>query len=455
MNSFFVRYLLSPLHERIMGRRTFRYWGELNRRQWWEPAKLRALQADKLRSLLSAAWRHCPYYRETFKACGADPQKDDPFAILASLPLLNKATIRANREQLTNRRVAGGVYSSTTGGSTGETLVFHYGRRRIGCDKAARMHTHQWFGVLPGEREVYLWGAPAEIRKQERLRMWRDRLTNELLLSAFDLSPPVMRDYLDRIERFAPVSIFGYPSSITLLCEFGRSISRIVRPAGLRAVFVSGEVFDAGQRKTISDYFQVPVANGYGCREAGFLSHECPAGSMHIMSENVVMEVVGPDGTPLPVGEPGEIVVTHLDTYAMPMIRYRTEDMGRLLPGTCSCGRGLPLMDVVAGRRTDHLVATDGTLKHALSLIYVLRELESVQRFHIRQGPRRDIDIYVVPQKRFNEHDRRRIESGVRRQLGQNIEMRIRLVDRIETQASGKYRYVTSEAVESARGGCD
>ena len=455
MNPFVVRYLFSPLHERLMGRRTFAYWRELNRLQWRSPDELRALQADKLRHLFCLAARHCDYYRELFASCGADPAHDDPFAVLSGLPLLDKATIRAHRERLTNRRVPGGVYTSNTGGSTGEPLIFHYGRRRIAYDKAARMHTHQWFDVLPGDREVYLWGSPVEIHRQEHLRRWRDRLTNELLLSAFNLSPSVMQDYLARLARFNPAALFGYPSSVTLLCEYGRSISRIVRPPNLRVVFVSGEVLDRHQRETIADYFQVPVANGYGSREAGFLSHECPAGRMHIMAENVVMEVVDPDGSPALLGEPGEIVVTHLDAHAMPIIRYRTEDMGRLLPGVCPCGRGLPLMDVVAGRRTDHLVAADGTLKHALSLIYVLRDLDSVERFHIRQGPRRDIDVHIVPEKCFTEPDRRRIESGLRRQLGEGIEVRVRLVDRIDTPASGKYRYVTSEALARDRGDVD
>ena len=445
---FLVRNLISPLHERMMGRKTFRFWHELNRLQWWSPAKLHALQAGKLRRLLMLAMQNCEYYREILEARGIAPATDDPFAALSHLPLLDKATVRAHRSRMTNDGVPGGVYTSSTGGSTGEPLIFHYDRRRIAYDKAARMRTHEWFGVAPGEREVYLWGAPVEIGKQERLRSSRDRLTNELLLSAFNLSPPVMRDYLEHIARFKPAAVFGYPSSVALLCEFGRSLSRFVRPPNLRAVFVSGEVLDAGQRKTISEYFQTPVANGYGSREGGFLSHECPAGRMHIMAENVLMEVVGPDGSPVAEGEAGEIVVTHLDAHAMPMIRYRTEDMGRLLSGTCPCGRGLPLMDVVAGRRTDHLVATDGTLKHALSLIYVLRELDSVERFQIRQGPRRDIDIRIVPEKRFTDNDRQRIESGVRRQLGDDIEMRVRLVDRIETPASGKYRYVTSEATE-------
>jgi phenylacetate-CoA ligase len=453
VHPFVVRHVLMPLHERLLGRKTFRFWRELNRLQWRSPADLRALQAVKLRRLLGLAAARCPYYGAQFAACSVDVEQEDPFAILARLPLLDKAAIRTHRERLTDPTSPHGVLTASTGGSTGEPLTFHFDRQRVGYDKAARMRTHEWFGVRPGDRELYLWGAPAELSKQDHLRRWRDGVTNDLLLSAFNLSPSVMRAYLERLERFNPAAVFGYPSSVALLCEFARSIGRQVRPPALRAVFASGEVLDATQRQTIADYFQVPVVNGYGSREAGFLAHECPAGAMHVMAENIVLEVVGADGVPVAVGEPGEIVVTHLDAYAMPLIRYRTEDMGRLLPGVCSCGRGLPLMDVVAGRRTDHLVAPDGTLKHALSLIYVLRELDSVRRFQIHQGPRRDLDIRIVPAPSFTERDRGCVELGVRRELGPNVEVRVRLVDRIETSPSGKYRYVTSAAVARDAGG--
>ena len=434
-----------------MGRKTFSYWRRLNSTQWWEPERLRAWQESKLRELFRTAAQNCPYYRELFASRGVDPAAEDPLSNLARLPLMSKATIRAHRDAMTNTAVPGGVLTSNTGGSTGEPLVFNYDRRRVAYDKAARMRAQQWFRIRPGDRQAWLWGAPAELSKQDRLRQLRDRLTNELLLSAFDLSRKRMREYLDRLEAFNPASLYGYPSSLALLAAFGRSVSRNVCLPNLRAIFVSGEVLDDHQREAISEYFRVPVANDYGAREAGFLSHECPMGGMHIMSEYAVVEIVDDRGRPVPTGESGEIVITHLDAHAMPFIRYRTEDIGRLSPEKCSCGRSLPLMDVVAGRRTDHLVAADGTLAHALSLIYVLREMASVQRFQIRQGIDRDIDIHIVPDGGFTAKDRRHLEAGVRRRLGEDIQMRVRLVNRIATTPSGKHRYVTSEAIVRGR----
>jgi len=409
---------------------------------------LRTLQRAKLRELLVAAVRACSFYRREFAERGLVPDRGDPFDVLACLPLLDKSILKSSRADLMNPHVPGGPIPCNTGGSTGEPLIFFFDRRRIAYDKAARMRSHAWFGARPGSREVYLWGSPLELRRQDRLRTLRDRLTNEKLLNAFRMSPDRMRDYLRQIEAFRPVSLFGYPSSLALLCEFGEREGIRVGVPSLKAVFVTGELCDDRQRRGIEAYFGVPVANGYGSREGGFVAHEyeCPHGSMHVTAESVVLEVVDEAGRPLPLGEPGELVVTHLDNYAMPFIRYRTGDMGRLLPDICSCGRGLPRMDVVAGRRTDHLVAADGARVHALSLIYVLREIDAVGQFRIHQRRDRSVDVLVAATPAFREEHRNQIRRGVQRRLGEAIPVRVRLVDAVEPLPSGKHRHVISDA---------
>lgn len=447
MSPWLVRHLVYPLHERLRHRRTFANLRELEQMQWWSPQRLRTLQEAKLARLLKHAKLRCPFYSDLFDRVGVAPDGQEPFGVLRRLPLLDKDTIRADRQDLTWPGVPGGVQRSATGGSTGAPLIFHFDRRRQGYDKAARMRTHRWYGVDVGQREIYLWGSPLEIGAQDRVKTLRDGLTNELLLSAFDLTPRRMTEYLDRIAEYDPRGIFGYPSSLVLLCEHGRSMGRTVRPPSLAAVFVTGELLDEGQRRVIEDCFAVPVGNGYGSREAGFLAHSCPKGQMHVTDENVILEIVNDDGEPMPVGDCGEIAVTHLDAYAMPLIRYRTGDMGRRVEGGCTCGRGLSCLEIVGGRRTDHLVATDGTAMHGLSLIYVLREIDGVRQFQIHQGRDGAVEVRIVPVGALGEADRRRIECGIRDRLGSDVELHLRMVDRIEPAVSGKFRCVTSEAV--------
>src|SRR5206468_888973 len=116
----------------------------------------------------------------------------------------------------------------------------------------------------------------------------------------------------------------------------------------------------------------------YGARDAGMVANECPDGGLHIPAEMVHVEVECPGADGL-----GEILVTDLMAVPMPLIRYRTGDMGELDARPCSCGRSLPLLKRVEGRRTDFLVSPDGRVVHTLFVCYIIREVEQVRDFHV------------------------------------------------------------------------
>jgi len=392
------------------------------------------------------------YYQALFAERGIKPDVDDPFAALSRLPLLDKAAIRANREVMRPRGSGGGYRTMATGGSTGEPLVFAVDRAREAFDKAGRMRAHRWFGVEPGEKEVYVWGAPIGNVRQAWGRGLRDFVLNDRLLSAFDLSPATARSYVRRMERFDPACVFGYPSSIAQLGAMARAEGLRPRLGNLKVVFVTGEVLDAEQRRAIESFFGVPVTDGYGGRDSGFCAHECPARRMHVTAEHVIVEVVDSRGEPAAVGEVGEIVVTNLDNLATPFVRYRTGDLGATSDERCPCGRALPVIGRIQGRRTDHLVAADGSLRHALSAIYVLRGLGGILQFQIHQRRDRSVDLRIAPDGELNETTRRRAAAGIRECLGDAVEVRWHVVERIEASESGKFRHVVSDAVEGAVG---
>ncbi|MFQ5590852.1 MAG: phenylacetate--CoA ligase family protein [Phycisphaerae bacterium] len=440
-----VRHLVYPLHERVLGRPTFRCLRELEDSQWVSPDDLGRLQERKLLALLRHAYANTAFYRRRFRQAGVDITNREPYEMLARLPLLDKSEIREDLDSMVCRSVPGGVFPCVTGGSTGEPLMFWFDRRRQAYDQAARIRTHRWFGVDVGQRELYLWGSPIESRRTNLLKRVRDALFNERLISAFSMSEARMDDYLEVVERFRPACIFGYPSSLALLAEYAESRGRQVNTPCLRAVFVTGEVCYSHYRRVIESYFGVPVADGYGSREVGFIAHECPRKSTHLMGENVLVEIVE-NGQPVQVGQAGEIVVTHLDAYAMPFIRYRTGDIGRLRPGRCECGRGLPLLDVVQGRATDFLYLPNGDVKHALSIIYPLRSMNGLRQFRVTQHEDYTLTVDVVCDDRNVRVTRDAVIDSVRPVVDGQVAVRVEMVDRIPSVESGKYRYVVSHA---------
>ena len=259
------------------------------------------------------------------------------------------------------------------------------------------------------------------------------------------LSEAVMSRYLDVLVTGGWRTIFAYPSSIYLLCLHARKQRRNLRRLGIKTVFVTGEVLFPHQRELISETLNCPVANGYGGRDSGFVAHECPQGGMHIMADASVVEILDSRGRPLPEGEPGEIVVTDLYSREVPFLRYATGDVGALSSRKCPCGRSLPLLERIEGRTTDFIVAPDGTILHALSVIYVMREIPGVEQFRIRQKALDRFHVQLVRNQHYQAESEVRIREKLRQRLRAPVEVLIDYLPELPPEPSGKYRYVISE----------
>ena len=165
---------------------------------------------------------------------------------------------------------------------------------------------------------------------------------------------------------------------------------------------------------------------------------------MHLTAEDVVVEIVDAQGAPVPPGQAGEIVVTHLATRDFPFIRYRTGDVATMGAEPCACGRGLPTLRDIQGRSTDFVVAEDGTVMHGLALIYILRDLPEVQAFKIVQHALQHTVVQVVPGPGFGPAQEAGIVRGMQRRLGAGVRVEVQQVEAIAPERSGKFRYVIS-----------
>ena len=434
---------LFPLHERLKHHSTVKVFRAMEDSQWWDEKRLKELQLTRLRELLQHADSHVPYYRELFKRIGFDPKGVTSLADLKRLPLLAKAEIRAHTEEL-KADDAKGLARFNTGGSSGEPLIFFIGSERVSHDVAAKWRATRWWGVDIGDPEIVVWGSPIELGKQDRIKALRDRLLRTRLLPAFEMSEPKLDSFIAEIRAMRPKMLFGYPSALAHIAEHAKSRKIRMDDLGIRVAFVTSEALYDHQRETISTVFGCPVANGYGGRDAGFIAHQCPSGSMHITAEDIIVEIMDENGQPLPAGRSGEIVVTHLATGDFPFIRYRTGDVGVLDKKPCPCGRGLPLLKEIQGRTTDFVVAQDGTVMHGLALIYILRDLPGMKQFRIIQESLDLVRIQMATDGTFDETSCHSIEAGMKKRLGQDVTVEIERMAEVPKEASGKFRYVVS-----------
>jgi len=446
-----VSSVLFPLQERLKHHNTVAIRREMERSQWWPADQIRQYQIDRLLAFLCDVQKHVPYYRDLFARTGFDPREVTDLAALSRLPFLTKEVIRTQTEALKADN-AQDLARFNTGGSSGEPLIFYIGKERVSHDVAAKWRATRWWEVDIGDTEIVVWGSPIELGSQDRVRQVRDKLMRTKLLPAFEMSADRLDEFIADIRAMRPKMLFGYPSALAHIARHADARGIAMNDLGVKVAFVTSERLYDEQRAQIEKTFGCRVANGYGGRDAGFIAHQCPSGGMHITAEDIIVEIIGPNGEALAPGKSGEIVVTHLATRAFPFIRYRTGDVGVVDEKLCACGRGLPLLKEIQGRTTDFVVALDGTVMHGLALVYVVRDLPGVKEFKIVQESLNLTRIFLVTDAAFQPGSEQTIITGFKRRLGNEVNIEIERVVSIPKEASGKFRYIVSKVATSSTG---
>lgn len=437
--------LIFPLQEKLKKHDTVAIRRQMEQSQWWSGDQLKIFRINRLREMLTDVGRHVPYYRQLFASTNFRPESLTSLTDLQCLPFLTKTLIRNNATELTSER-AQNLARFNTGGSSGEPLIFFIGKERISHDVAAKWRATRWWDVDIGDPEIVVWGSPIELGAQDRMRFIRDRLMRTELLPAFEMSSLRLDEFVAKIRARKPRMLFGYPSALSLIARHARSKNISMNDIGIKVAFVTSERLYDEQRNIIEEVFGCPVANGYGSRDAGFIAHQCPKGSMHLTAEDIIVEIIGEDGQPVPNGQSGEIVVTHMSTSDFPFIRYRTGDIATMDDKPCSCGRMLPVLREIQGRATDFVLARDGTVMHGLALIYTLRDIIGIEAFKIIQETLELTRVQIVPGMACNVQAAiARIQREFTSRLGEGVQVDVEMVSQIPAEKSGKFRYVVSK----------
>lgn len=440
-----VSKLLFPLHELLKHHRTVAIRKSLEQSQWQSLFELNKQRNHRFQDFIKNIVANVPYYRDLFATMSLDVADFKCAEDLQKLPFLDKATIAANFDKLTST-TAGPLSRFNTGGSSGQPLIFLLGNERVSHDVAEKWRATRWWDVDIGDKEIVAWGSPIELGAQDKVRIIRDKLFRSELIPAFDMTEQKILGFINKIQQVKPAMLFGYPSVFDLLAKTAKRHNIKMDSLGIKVAFVTSERLYPYQRENIESVFGCPVANGYGGRDAGFIAHQCPKGGMHLSYEDIIVEIVDPKGVPVANGESGEIVVTHLGTTEFPFVRYKTGDIAVMSDEKCACGRGLPMLKSIEGRSTDFVVAADGTILHGLSLIYILRDMQSVEAFKIIQESKLETRVQIVAKSgTVTEEMSNIIIAGFQSRLGQQVAIKVEPVDEIGAEKSGKYRYVISK----------
>lgn len=405
-------------------------------RQWRSPEAIRDWQTRQLRTILRHAYQHVPFHRQRMLAASVTPDDlrslDDLHRLL---PLSTKAEVRAAGPAATAADY--GPHSwvqERTSGSTGAVLDIVHDPRAFNYSMALIYRQYHAIGYRLWHRRAYIrWQPFSHPLAIEQLGLGRR------MFVPFQADPA---EQLALLKRMQPDYITAYPSALLLLINSvpARELAS-VRP---RAILTNSEHYSPEERERIGQAFQCELFDEYSSFELYQMAFECPAHRYHIIADNVVMEFIGPDGQPVAPGEEGEVVVTGLINKAMPFIRYRTNDIAVPSAERCPCGRGLPVIERIVGRRDDLLRTPSGGVVAPIKVSGGMSQLSGVIEFQVVQE---QIDHLVALVVVADGVAREPVETEVhdiisRPFAGEPMTFAVKFVERIERGATGKRKSV-------------
>lgn len=447
MYTTLAKHIIYPVYQFCRCRTALKQLHELERVQWLPTDEIKKLQWKKLKKLLEYAHINVPYYQQVFKTLNVTPKDITTPDNFRKLPLLDKEDIRNNiGDIISSNYEKKDLIKNSTGGSTGVNLRFFDDNKRTDYISAIVLRNDRWAGLDIGDRHVKLWGSPFDISHQNRLKSKiYNKLFRTLFLSSYTLSEENMLIYAKKLLQYKPKVIIGYSSPLYLFAKFLEENK--IEGIHPRSIISSAEVLYDYQRELIESVFQCKVFNRYGCREFSTIAQECPEHSgMHINAEHVYVECLGEDGEPAAPGESGELIITDLDNYGMPFIRYRIGDVGVLSDRKCNCGRGLPMMETIEGRTFDIIVGTNGSQLGGTFWTLLLRTaVDGIKQFQVIQESKNEINIKIVVDEKFKSEYIGMLTDKIHEYCGDDMEVNFGIVDKIPLTKSGKFRFVISK----------
>lgn len=438
-----IEKLLYPAMEMGKGNRVRTYLQELEQTQYAAPEQLRAIQEERLKTLLHACITGVPAYQAL--GITAEEIERDPWAVFHAIPVLRKSQFQKEPQAYSNTRYdPGRRISNSTGGSTGQPLKFDMDRYTVEHYEAARWRGLSWHGITLGSRSVMIWGNPIELsRQQQRSARWKDRyLKNRTVLSAYHLTEEKAGAYVTFLNRYQPEYLYGYATALDTFAQVLMPMRHQLRLRQLKAVVSTSETLYPQQRQHIRDAFGCPVVNEYGARDAGILAYECPCGHLHMSAENVILEVVDPRTMePAAPGQSGLVVTTDLNNLAMPRLRYLLGDTATLSPETgCPCGVTLPMLQSLDGREDAIFQLPDGKLVHGNFVNQLSRKYGTILQFQLVQTDSVHAELRLVLRDDQNPQEVEPFRQDVAAFLP-GVCVAVAVVPKIEPSASGKMRY--------------
>lgn len=443
---FNLYFATMPLHKWIIGKRAKTLYLWLKDFEFRSKSELENLQLRRLKQLLQHAYLTVPYYKRVFDMAGFKPSQLTDISDLSRVPLLSKKQVRDNVHfsmfsQLHKKKE---MLKISTSGSTGEPFICYADKFQLELRFATTLRALEMSGWQFGDKQMRLWHQTLGMTRlqafKERLDAWFMR---RHFVPAFEMSEKSLEGLITLIEKKKPVLIDGYAESLNFIAIASNSRSKH-KP---KAVMSSAQQLTDSTRSQIEDQFGARVLDKYGSREFSGIAYQClNSTNHHVQDESYIVEILV-DGRPAKVGEIGEIVITDLNNFSMPLIRYRIGDMAKAVAQQpCSCGRPHSQIGEISGRTQALISCSNGVWLPGTFFAHFFKDFDfAVQHYQVVQENSSSFSVNIVPKPQFTEKVRQRIVSNLLEYTGPKQIINLEIVDQIPLLKTGKRTPVISK----------
>jgi phenylacetate-CoA ligase len=413
----------------------------LERSQYWPAEYYEIYQLYLLKALLRHAYNNIPFYRHKYDLHKIRINDIEAYSDIKYLPIVTKRDIRENVAQMKARNYNGSAFQyHTTGGSTGTPVgLFWDASRTVPIERAFMRRQWGWVGYkMDRDRSIVLRGTPVKGGA-----LYEIVNHNQLRLSVYNMTKRNLGEYISIINDFRPVAIHAYPSAAYILARHIIDKGNKGFPS-LRVVLCGSENLYQSQRTVIEAAFGCRVYSWYGQSEYVALAGECEySNDYHCYSEYGITEVLTRGNSAARPGEVGEIVATGFNNLAMPLIRYRTEDIARVSTvKECCCGRHYPLIERIEGRLQEMIVSKNGNLISMTAINMHDGVFDDVFQFQFYQDRPGILELRIVRKDSYSMTSEAAIRRELYKKLQNQFDLRIEYADSIQVTDRGKAKFL-------------
>lgn len=415
----------------------------MERLQWVTRDELENYQTERFKQVVKHAYLYVPFYRDYMKKEGMHYSDIKTIDALKWFPVIRKSQIKATPHLFLSEKKQHVVHGHTSG-TTGSPFNIIYSRNVSTAMAVCDWRHMHGCGRKRKDRIAIFLGRIIVPLKQSKSPFWRHNYVhNEVWFSSFHLSHTNMKYYLKQMNKMGINYIKAYPSTAYILARFCLEHDQKIQ---MKGVLTSSETLFDHQRECIEKAFGCKIFDYYGHAERSLFATECDHhDGMHINEDFGIVECISPEGIATEEGVVGFLVGTSLYNYAMPFIRYNTGDLSILNSEPCPCGRSFLRMSAVTTKAEDIIVTSDGRLISSSVLTHPFKPIDTIDESQIIQEEVDRVIVKLVISRKFTPQHQHLLEKGLSDRLGSRMKLSVLIVDRIEREKNGKFRWVISK----------